>query len=225
MSSDHVRDHFDQVAGGYDRGKERARYYYSELKLLVAELVPKGSHVLEVGCGTGDILASLEPSVGVGIDLSSEMVALARQKHPSLRFLVHSVVDSQLDEAFDFVVAIDVMEHLSDLNRAMASMARMLAPGGSLVVTTADPRWGHVLDVAERLKLKMPEGEHQWRSHDDLVAAARAAGLVERFFDRSFLVPRAIPLLKALNTARWAAPLRRRYGLIQRVAFQSTGAL
>lgn len=88
-----------------------------------------------------------------------------------------------------------------------------------MIVVTANPLWGSVLHAAERLRLKMPEGPHAWRSREELMRAASGAGLVERSFDRSMLIPKRIPAIKVLNTARWARGLRQRFGLIQRAVY------
>ncbi len=222
MSGGSVERHFDQIAPRYDRWKEKARYYYEAVKASVAEIVPPHSRVLEVGCGTGDILASLHPADGLGVDISPGMVEAAARKHPELRFRVQDLLDQPPDEHFPYIVAVDVVEHVPDLNRCVATMAAMLAPGGRLVVVTANPSWGPFLEVAERLGLKMPEGEHTWRSHADILAAAQACGLREHSFNRSFMVPKAVPGLRSLNTARWARRLRQRSGLIQRAVFEAT---
>jgi len=215
-----VERHFDQISVEYDRWKEKAGFYYQAVKAAVAEIVPPGRRVLEVGCGTGDVLASLEPVNGLGTDLSPRMVEMARRKHPDLRFEVHDLMGGPLRERFPFVVAVDVVEHVPDLLQAMRTMAAMMADDGLLVVITANPAWGPILHLAERLKLKMPEGDHEWRSQSDIDSAATDAGLRERSFSRSFIVPRAIPVLKALNTARWARRFRLRYGLMQRAVFE-----
>jgi ubiquinone/menaquinone biosynthesis C-methylase UbiE len=215
-----VEEHFDQVATDYDRWKDKAHYYYENLKKTVSAVVPPGASVLDVGCGTGDVLAYLRPSRGVGIDISAAMVDRATAKHPGLRFAVHDITQGPpSEERFDHVVALDLMEHVPDPDAAMRSMAAMIAPGGQVVVVTANPRWAPLLHTAERLHLKMPEGEHTWRTKDDLEGSGRAAGLELAAFERSFVVPKAVPLLKRLNDSRRARPLRERYGLIQLAIF------
>lgn len=220
MSYGAVERHFDQISGEYDRWKARAAYYYQAVKAAVAEVVPPGRRVLEVGCGTGHVLSSLRPKGGLGTDLSPRMIELARKSHPDLRFEVHDLMGEPLAERFEFVVAVDVAEHVPDLRRAMRTMAAMMEPGGLLILITANPAWGPVLHLAERVKLKMPEGDHEWRSRSDLMSAAHTAGLRERSFVRSFIIPKAIPGLKALNTASWARGLCNRYGLVQRAVFE-----
>src|SRR5487761_681996 len=67
---------------------ERFRgYYRRRLAELYRFLIPPGMRVLELGCGQGDLLASLHPSYGVGIDFSPVMVEAARSRHPEMRFL------------------------------------------------------------------------------------------------------------------------------------------
>jgi SAM-dependent methyltransferase len=220
MSSDPVGSHFDQVAPDYDRWKAKAHRYYAALKASLAEIVPAGSRVMEVGCATGDILASLRPAEGLGVDISPAMIERARLRHPEFRFLVHDLMQGPLEDRFDFVVAADVAEHVPDLDRFMRTMAGMLTDAGLVVVVTANPSWAPILHVAERLGLKMPEGDHEWRSRRDLASAAGRAGMRERSFTRSFIVPKEIPGLRTLDSAKWAAGLRQRFGLIQRAVFE-----
>jgi 2-polyprenyl-3-methyl-5-hydroxy-6-metoxy-1,4-benzoquinol methylase len=220
MNPDPVGEHFDRVAPDYDRWKAKAHRYYAALKTSLQEIVPSGSRVLEVGCATGDILASLAPAEGLGLDISPAMIELAARKHPDLRFRVHDLMEGRLDERFDYAVAADVAEHVPDLDKMMSSLAGMLTERGVAVVVTANPLWSPILHVAERLNLKMPEGDHEWRSREDLTSAARRAGLRERSFDRSLVMPKEVPGLRALDSAPWAAGLRQRVGLIQRAVFE-----
>lgn len=223
MKPDRVGDHFDRVAPDYDRWKAKAHHYYDALKTSLREIVPPGSSVLEVGCATGDILASLAPKEGLGLDISPAMIEQATRKHPELRFLVHDLMQGPLEERFDYAVAADVAEHVPDLDTMMGSIAGMLTERGVAVVVTANPLWSPVLHAAERLRLKMPEGDHEWRSRADLASAAGRAGLRERSFDRSLLMPKDVPGLRTLDSAHWAAGLRRRIGLIQRAVFEPIG--
>jgi SAM-dependent methyltransferase len=215
-----VRRHFDAVASDYDAWKEKAHHYYGFLTQMVGETVPPGQRVAEIGCGTGDILASLDPSYGLGVDLSSEMVAIARRKHPDLRFQVHDITVSPLPDRFAYVVAVDLVEHTLNLDSCFRNLAESLSETGRLVVVTANPRWSWVLHIAERLRLKMPEGDHVWRSHEALLDAARLSGLHENSFTRDLLVPKNVPLLRRVDGAESLIALRQRLGLVQRAVFE-----
>ncbi|MGH2698061.1 MAG: class I SAM-dependent methyltransferase [Actinomycetota bacterium] len=215
-----VRRHFDAVASDYDNWKGKAHHYYGFVTRRVGEAIPRGQSVAEVGCGTGDILASLGASDGLGVDLSSEMVAIAAAKHPSLRFQVHDITVRPLPDRFDYVVAVDLVEHTLDLDSCFKNLAGSLSESGRLVVVTANPRWSWVLHTAERLRLKMPEGDHVWRSREALLHAAESSGLREISFTRDLLVPKNLPLLRRLDTAESLIALRQRMGLVQRAVFE-----
>ena len=84
---------YDEIAAFFDRFAEvdatwrkRNRGYFEQLECVYRFLVPPGASVLEIGCGSGDLLASLQPSDGLGVDVSGEMVELARSRHPGLEF-------------------------------------------------------------------------------------------------------------------------------------------
>ena len=102
-----------------------------------------GSRVLDVGCGTGDllrVLASLvAPGQACGIDLSAQLVALARQRtsedDANVSFEVADAYALPFpDGSFDCVIANQVLLHLIEPWRAVAEMRRVLAPGGRLSV-------------------------------------------------------------------------------------------
>ncbi len=95
-----LADHFDRLASGRERWK-RNRYYHDELARFVSFLVPEGSRVLDIGCGAGDLLAATRPDVGVGVDLSPEMLEVARRRHPGLQFRTGDAEDLPVEGAFE----------------------------------------------------------------------------------------------------------------------------
>lgn len=223
MMANDVQNHFDAIAGEYDRWKQRAHYYYRSLQQALSDLIPPGSSVLEVGCGTGDVLASLQPSMGLGSDLSAEMVKRAQEKFPYLNFVQNDISASPVTEQpYDYVVAADVFEHVSDIKAAFRNMRSSLASQGRLIIVTANPSWAPILHLAEILHLKMPEGEHTWRSQAALVAAAADAGLSIESFTRRLLVPKRIPVLHRINDSRRTKKLVERWGLMQIAVFRQS---
>src|SRR6266481_6776985 len=99
---------------GYVR-KPASAAYYRRLAEVYRYLVPAGSRVLELGCGTGDLLAALEPSMGVGVDFAPEVLKRAAQKHPQLRLVQGDVDELSLNTKFDYVILSDLINDLWDV--------------------------------------------------------------------------------------------------------------
>jgi ubiquinone/menaquinone biosynthesis C-methylase UbiE len=125
----------------------RWRTAENSASFLLSHLAP-GMALLDVGCGPGTITADLAERMGkgtvVGIDLSSEVIELARELHPTssgadLSFRVDDIYALESsDETFDVVYAHQVLQHLGRPVEALAEMRRVLKPGGLLAVRDAD---------------------------------------------------------------------------------------
>jgi len=117
-----------------------------------------GLRVLDVGCGGGllsEPLAALGAHV-VGVDASPGNVAAAR---------LHAAVLAA-KEKFDVVLALEVVEHVSDLSAFVDTAAGCVAPGGMLFVSTIDRTWKSFVFAivgAEYVLRVLPRGTHQWR--------------------------------------------------------------
>ena len=67
---DEVRRFYEENHEGIERARRARRYFYGYLTRVLRARIPPGQRVLDMGCGSGHLLAALEPSQGVGIDLS-----------------------------------------------------------------------------------------------------------------------------------------------------------
>ena len=164
MDNNAVKAHFNTIASSYDKYKTRNKTYYFVLKQTVKSLLTGKNHtVLDIGCGTGDILHFLNPSFGVGIDISSQMIKLAKNKYRScnhLIFKVHDIEKKLVKGKFSFILLLDVIEHLKDKNRALSHISQMMDKDTVLIISMANPFWEPLLLILEKLRLKMPEGPH-----------------------------------------------------------------
>lgn len=207
-----VTEHFDRLAEDYDAWKEKASYYYGLLADIYRGIIPEGSSVLEIGCGTGTLLAKVRPALGVGVDISPKMIAIAAARHPGLRFLVADAAALRLPETFDYVMIPDVIEHLADIPGTFGAMRGVCHPGTRVVLTCVNPLWAPVLHLAERLKMKMPEGDHRWLPKREIVRLAGKQGLTLAVHQGRILLPKNIPFLSSLlnrlaEKVDWLAPV------------------
>jgi len=131
------------VALGSDQGfyEDKAELYReAENPVLLAQVMaclPAGGRVLDVGCGSGALLAHLAGHAGyrAGIELSSSAAAAAAQVADEVAN-VGVTGDLPFSPAgFDVVVCADVLEHLADPADALSSVAGLCRPGGAVVIS------------------------------------------------------------------------------------------
>lgn len=168
-----IRELFDGLAGARDGWVRRNAAFYADDRRYMRFLIPPGSDVLEIGCGTGELLAALRPARGVGLDISGRMVALAAANHPHLRFLQGDIEDpatiEALDGRFDFIVLSDTIGLLDDVQAVLEMLHRVCGRETRVVIAYYSKLWEPALKLVERLGLKMPQVEQNWLSTDDIV--------------------------------------------------------
>src|SRR4051812_15581510 len=99
---------FDRYAAVEAGWRRRNRTYSRLLESIHRFLIPEQSSVVEIGCGSGDLLAAVRPARGLGMDLSPEMIALARSRHPELEFAAAAGEEFVTGEEFDYVILSDL---------------------------------------------------------------------------------------------------------------------
>ncbi|HYL79868.1 MAG TPA: bifunctional class I SAM-dependent methyltransferase/glycosyltransferase family 2 protein, partial [Candidatus Acidoferrum sp.] len=194
-SKDARRIRFDGLADVRDAWKARYPLYHREIERLCRSLIPSGASVLEIGCGTGDLLRALQPGRGLGIDISPHMVDRARAKYPDLEFAVGDAEALELREQFDYVVLSDLVGHLDDVWLAFRNLHGVCHPATRVVVTYYSYLWEPVLRAAERLGLKMPQGMQNWLPPQDLTNLAAVTGFEPLKQGHWLLCPLGIPLV------------------------------
>jgi 2-polyprenyl-6-hydroxyphenyl methylase/3-demethylubiquinone-9 3-methyltransferase len=130
-----------------------------------------GLRLLDIGCGAGllcEPLARLGAQV-IGVDPAASNIAAAKlhaeKGHLSIDYRCTTVEEMDVRERFDIVLAMEVIEHVTDIGMFLGRCAAMLKPGGMMVVSTLNRTWkSFALAIvgAEYVLRWLPRGTHQW---------------------------------------------------------------
>jgi len=191
MNSHNVGSHFDDLSGKYDESKPK--YYYERLTALYASMIPANKSILDAGCGTGEMLNSLKPSRGCGIDISAEMIKTARQKYPGLEFHAMPVEQLSGDAEYDYIIMVDVVEHVRDIGAMLEALRRIASRNTIIICSWYNPLWEPVVRFMEFAGMKMPEGFHRLIFSGKFMDKARDHGFVLVKKMNAFILP--VPVL------------------------------
>lgn len=142
-----MKDIYEQVPPEYWDAKHnifQRLWHYETLLAIRQEIgeLPKGSSLLDVGCGSGTSLEKVtraRPDLVIyGVDVSSRLVEYARLLRPHIKFQVSEGERLPFgDKNFDTITCLDVVEHFIDLDNGLHEARRVLKDDGRLIILVA----------------------------------------------------------------------------------------
>lgn len=208
--------HFNSLARRWDKLKAMNRYYNKDIEKFFKKIIPPGKRILELGCGTGNLLKALQPSKGLGIDFSPEMVKIAKEKYANLDFKVMDAENIKLNEKFDYVIMSDLVGHLPDVWQAFRELHKVCNEDTKIIITYYNYLWQPVLKLAEKLRLKTPAKEQNWLYLQDIENLLYLNNFKVIKSGYRLLMPKYMPIISNLANKYIAnLPLIRRFCLAQ----------
>ena len=216
-----TRNHLAKIAVHREGWINRNRYYYDLLNRLLRFLVEPQKRVLSVRCGTGNLLAVVQPSKGKGIDICPEIVEIAQQRNPSFEFAVAFPDKEEFCPAvgqeakFDYILFNDIGDTV-DVLQALRNLKPLCQRHTRVLVITYNRLWEPLVTFAEWIGMKVPRTEQNWLSTVDIANLLKLAGFEALETHRIVILPKYVPLVSAfLNRFCARLPLLKRLCMTQ----------
>ena len=161
---DHVRAHFDQAPplNRHALGYRRVLAHYYNL------LIPETASVLEIGCGSGELLASIKAAHKTGVDLSAAQLLRARALVPEGDFHLQIGECLELPGTYDVVILSDTLNLAADVQRLLEQITRVATPETRLIVNYHNNVWRPIHRLAEWIGVRQKSPTSSWLSSGDV---------------------------------------------------------
>jgi len=201
---DEVKRFYESHQDGLEASRRRHRYYYDSLTRVLQVRVPQGQRVLDVGCGSGHLLAALQPSQGVGIDVSGPAVRTARELYgsESLSFIEGDASDPAVLERaggpFDTILLVNVVTHLTDVQATLERLQAVSHAHTRVLIYSYSRLWQPLLRLAELVGMKFRQPPESWLPPEEVKNMLDLADFEVVRDDANIVAPLWIPLVSDL---------------------------
>jgi len=215
MSKSDILNFYRTNAVKREKWNRRNRFYHRLLEKYFSFIIPSGKRVLELGCGSGDLLNAVKPTYGVGIDYAPEVIDIAVPKYPHLHFFVDDAECLELNETFDYIILSDMLGCLWDAQAAIRNIRKLCHRHTKIVISQYNFAWEPIVKFLEWIGLKQRQPNQNWFSVHDVEGLLQLENFQTIKIERKILLPKYIPVLNLLfNKIIANLPLFNRLNLV-----------
>ncbi|MGB8225515.1 MAG: glycosyltransferase [Sedimentisphaerales bacterium] len=180
--------------------RKRNSYYYGWIEKIHKFIVRPNSRILHIGCETGDLLAGLNPSYGLGISASSENIELAKKRFPAIDFQVADPHKFKTNEKFDYIIICNSLGQWHDIQKVFENVRSAATAETRIIVTYYNYLWESVLRLGSFLRLRRPCKYQNWLAQSDIINLLNLADFDVIRQDSYVLLPKRIwPITSICN--------------------------
>ncbi len=149
------KQYFSEI-GRERKPRRTSAYYWNEISHYIGYFSHEDSSVLEIGCGSGDLLAAVAGNKKTGIDFSESHIAWAKEKHAgkSIDFRVMDANALQLEGTYDLIVLSNLVGFVEDIERVFTEVRKVCHPTTKVIVQYYNSLWEPLIKFAEWTGLK-----------------------------------------------------------------------
>jgi len=175
-------------------------YYWNEISNYCNYFSHEDASVLEVGCGSGDLLARISGAKKTGIDFSENYIQWAREKHKekNISFVVMDANQIVLDETFDLIIISNLIGFVDDIQNVFEQVKKCCHSNTKIIVQYYNSFWEPLIKFSELIGLKQKTPTQNWLSTRDINNLLYVSGFDVYRNNKRLIFPFFFPILSAL---------------------------
>ncbi len=192
------QEYFENIASSRASMRKRHQYYWNDISNYCNYFSHETFSVLEIGCGTGELLHEIKGKKKTGIDFSKGMIDAAKKTYPDLNLFVMNAEDIELKESFDLIIISNLIGYSEDVQKVFEQLNKVCHDQTKIIVNYHNHLWSPLLKLAESIGLKTKSPNINWLTRDDVKNLLMLSGFDCYRQTRRMLFPIYIPLLSTL---------------------------
>ncbi|HPF51170.1 MAG TPA: bifunctional class I SAM-dependent methyltransferase/glycosyltransferase family 2 protein [Draconibacterium sp.] len=190
-----LKSYFNSSAKTRIGYRKRKKYYWDSITDYCDFFVHPESSVLEIGCGTGELLHKISGQYKTGIDFSEKMIAEAKAQYSDIEFMCMEAEHIQINKKYDVVILSNLIGYLLDVQSVFEELHKVCHSGTRVIVTYYNSAWEPLIKFAEFIGIKKKGPKQSWISKKDMANLLYLAGFEVYKQNSSMLFPYYIPLI------------------------------
>lgn len=198
QKKDYYKTYFDQSATGRIKYRKRNGYYWESITEYVDYYMRSDDRILEVGCGTGELLDRIRGGYKKGIDFSEPMINKAKEQYPDIDFEVMDADNLKEEQPYDVIILSNLVGVLPDIEKAFRQLHKLSHGETRIIITYYNFFWQPLIQIAETLGFKKKSPQQSWLSKHDITNLLYLAGFEVYRQNSDLIFPYRWPLLSKL---------------------------
>jgi SAM-dependent methyltransferase len=190
--------YFNDLSARRIKQRKAKGYYWNDITRYCDYFIHEDLSVLEVGCGTGELLNDIEAKRKVGIDFSEGMIAEAKKQFPGLEMHVMPAENIQLSEKFDLVILSNLIGYLDDIQEVFKQLHKVCHANTKIIITYYNFLWEPLLKFGELTGYKTKTPAQNWLSLSEIRGLLELSGFKVYRNSRRMIFPVYIPVISEL---------------------------
>lgn len=194
-SNQNIKEYYFANAATWTKYRMRRSYYWNSIANYINHFISPDSSILEVGCGSGQMIASISGTRRVGIDFCEPLINEAKAQFRGIEFVCMDAENIVLNETFDVIILSNLIGVIDDLLWVFHQLHKVSHARTKIIITYYNPIWKPLVTLAEWTGSKRNMPQENWLSSLDLTNLLYLSGFETYKSSQSMLIPYKIPFI------------------------------